>query len=179
MLVVCLCGAALAAARAADPPCLTVSCAPDNDLLRVLQASGYSCERADSPRAAVERAAQDGAVLVLADGYPQRPTEVPAGLLEAAARRNLRLYLEFPSALPGMEIAIRGADGEASAEQLRPVGSRKIHTLSEPRAPYRTLVTRTGMQVEIIGRGGVHYLLSPTDTEATAAAIDQAIRARR
>lgn len=67
----------------------------------------------------------------------------------------------------------------ASAEQLRPVGSRKIHTLSEPRAPYRTLVTRTGMQVEIIGRGGVHYLLSPTDTEATAAAIDQAIRARR
>lgn len=67
----------------------------------------------------------------------------------------------------------------ASAEQLTPVGRRPVHALEDSRAPYRTLVTRTGTFVEIIGRQGVHYLISPVDPAATADAVDQAIRARR
>ncbi|WP_114854985.1 hypothetical protein [Brachybacterium sp. YJGR34] len=67
----------------------------------------------------------------------------------------------------------------AGAEDLRPVGSRKIYSPSDPQQPYRSLVTRPGTMVEIIGRGSTCYLLSPVDPEATAAAVDQAIRSRR
>lgn len=63
--------------------------------------------------------------------------------------------------------------------QRRPVAGRKVHTPGGPQARYRLLVTRPGTMVEIIGRGEVNYLLSAQEPEATAAAIDQAIRARR
>ncbi|HIY23133.1 MAG TPA: hypothetical protein H9837_02325 [Candidatus Brachybacterium merdigallinarum] len=63
--------------------------------------------------------------------------------------------------------------------ELQPVGSRKIFTTGETSERYRTLVTRPGTMVEIIGRSGTHYLISPQDPQATADAVDQAIRARR
>lgn len=67
----------------------------------------------------------------------------------------------------------------AEPSQLRPVGDRKVFTLGSMQEPYRVLVTRPGTMVEIIGRHGRHWLLSPEDPEATAAAVDQAIRSRR
>src|SRR5699024_10991428 len=73
----------------------------------------------------------------------------------------------------------RGMAISSRAEELRPVGERKIFTTGETRERYRMLVTRPGTMVEIIGRGGTHYLISPSDPEATAAAVDQATRARR
>jgi len=73
----------------------------------------------------------------------------------------------------------RGRVLTPTPEQLTAVGSRRTHTLPDPQATYRLLVTRPGTQVEIIGRGGTHYLLSPVDPRSTAEAIDQAIRARR
>lgn len=73
----------------------------------------------------------------------------------------------------------RGRALTPAPEQLTAVGSRRTLTLAETQATYRLLVTRPGTQVEIIGRGGTHYLFSPTDPRSTAEAIDQAIRARR
>lgn len=83
---------------------LTLRCGAENDLFRVLTASGYVCQRVASNREAVERTAEGGAVLILADGYPSVPTGIEPGVLEAAARKNLRLYVEYPAALPGAEI---------------------------------------------------------------------------
>ena len=72
-----VCAAALAVtaygAEAAAPR-LTLRCSGDNDLFRVLTASGYACQRVDSNREAIERAAEGGAVLILADGYPAAAT---------------------------------------------------------------------------------------------------------
>lgn len=73
----------------------------------------------------------------------------------------------------------RGRAISSRSEELRPVGERKIFTTGETQERYRMLVTRPGTMVEIIGRDGTHYLISPADPEATAAAVDQAIRARR
>lgn len=73
----------------------------------------------------------------------------------------------------------RGKAMSSRPDQLRPVGERKIFTTGETQERYRLLVTRSGSMVEIIGRSGTHYLISPTEPEATAEAIDQAIRARR
>ncbi len=107
-------GLAMVSAQAAGSPQLTLSCAADNDLLRALQAGGYACDRSASPREAVDRAADGGAVLILADGYPDRPTVIDPAVLETAARRNQRVYLEYPSALPGLDI---GAPKAAGAER--------------------------------------------------------------
>lgn len=73
----------------------------------------------------------------------------------------------------------RGKAITPKPEELSPVGGRKIFTVAEMQRPYRMLVTRPGTTVEIIGRESTCYILSPVDPGAAAAAIDQAIRARR
>jgi len=74
----------------------------------------------------------------------------------------------------------RGRAISSTPEQLRPVGDRKVYTTGQTQERYRLMVTRPGTMVEIIGRSGeIHYLLSPVDPEATADAVDQAIRSRR
>ena len=67
----------------------------------------------------------------------------------------------------------------ARPEELRPVGRGKVFTTDDVQRRTRILVTRSGTLVEIVGRGGTDYLLSPTDPVATAGAVEQAIRARR
>jgi len=96
--------AVIAGGAEAGAPRLTLRCGGDNDLFRTLTASGYVCQRVDSNREAVERAVEGGAVLILADGYPAAPTVIEPDVLEAAARKKLRLYLEYPAALPGVEL---------------------------------------------------------------------------
>ncbi len=73
----------------------------------------------------------------------------------------------------------RGRAMTPQPQELTAVGSRKVFTLDELQRPYRMMVTRAGTMVEIIGRGSTHYILSPEDPQATAEAVDQAIRARR
>lgn len=73
----------------------------------------------------------------------------------------------------------RGRASTPRPEELTPVGTRKVFTLDDLQRPYRMLVTREGTMVEIVGRGSTQYILSPEDPQATAEAVDQAIRARR
>ncbi len=94
----------LSAALLHAEPQLVVSAEPANDLLRVLDAAGYECLRVDSPAAAVGQAPEGGAVMILAAGYPETPTPVNADFFAAAAAKNLRLYIEFPSFIPGVEV---------------------------------------------------------------------------
>ncbi len=96
---------------AAEGPRLVLRCGAENDLFRVLTASGYACQRVESNREAAERAAEGGAVLILAEGYPAATTVIEPDVLEAAARKNLRLYVEYPAALPGVELGAPKAAG--------------------------------------------------------------------
>lgn len=74
----------------------------------------------------------------------------------------------------------RGRAVSSTPEQLRPVAGRKVHTTGRTQERYQLMVTRPGTMVEIISRSGdTQYLISPVDPDATAAAVDQAIRARR
>jgi len=83
---------------------LVFRCAPDNDLYRVVTGNGIACPRyAEAVEAA--RAAPAGAgVLVLADGYPQKTTQIGDELIDLVAKKKLRLYVEYPQALPGLNI---------------------------------------------------------------------------
>jgi hypothetical protein len=96
---------------------LHLSCAPDNDLHRVLVENRIPCARHDGPARAVERAEEGDGVLILADGYPAAVTEVPPEIYAAAARKGLRLYVEFPGAVPGLKVGGIRAAGLVSYER--------------------------------------------------------------
>jgi hypothetical protein len=83
---------------------LVFKCASDNDLYRVLARSGQKCPRYDTASEAVERAKDGSAVLILADGYSDTPTQIMPAVFETAARKKLRLYVEYPASIPGVEI---------------------------------------------------------------------------
>ena len=51
------------------------------------------------------RAAPEGCgVLILADGYPEQTTVVEPAAFDEAARKKLRLYVEYPGSLPDIEL---------------------------------------------------------------------------
>ena len=90
--------------HAASPPALHVGCAPDNDLYRVLRDQGLTVHRAESPAAAVAAAPERAAVLLLPGQYPETPTPLTDTLFAEARRKHLRLYVEFPAHLPGLNV---------------------------------------------------------------------------
>lgn len=85
---------------------LVFNCAADNDLYSVLAKSGYRCPRYATATEAVERAEPGSAVLILADGYPDAATEVDAVLFDLAVEKRVRLYIEYPAAISGLEIGV-------------------------------------------------------------------------
>jgi hypothetical protein len=79
-------------------------CQPDNDLYAALASGGRNCPRFDSPEKAIAQAGAGQAVLLLADGYPDARVEVSPTALKAAAEKRLKLYIEFPASLEGLDI---------------------------------------------------------------------------
>ena len=107
-LMLCSC---LPTASVAAP--LIFCCAADNDLLRVAVDNRIDLKRFDAPMAAIEAAGNGDGVLLLADGYPEKVTPLDAELFKKAAEKKLRLYVEYPSFLPGVAVgAPRGTHWE-------------------------------------------------------------------
>jgi hypothetical protein len=84
---------------------LILACRDDNDLCAVLRQCGVDFQRFSSPEAAIGAAEAGAGVLLLADDYPERTTRIEPRLYDAAASKQLRLYIEFPEALPGMPVS--------------------------------------------------------------------------
>lgn len=88
-------------ALAAEPGAkLFFACRQDNDLWRVTSDAQIPAARFDTPTAAVEAAPDGSGVLLLADDYPKRTVPLDNTLFGSAAKKRLRLYVEFPAALP-------------------------------------------------------------------------------
>ncbi len=83
---------------------LVIACNETNDLYCALMSAGVAVARYNTPRDAIEQAPVGAGVAILADGYPGRQTECDPSLCEAAAQRRLRLYVEYPTQLPGMDV---------------------------------------------------------------------------
>lgn len=107
--------------------------------------------------------------------WPQRPWPL-------AEFRTVQLR-EVPGSVLGATVGPLGRSRAlvltGTREERRPVAGRPVHVPAEDRVRCRLQVSAPGTLVEIIGREGTHFLLSPTDPEATARAVDQAIRSRR
>ncbi len=96
--------APMAKPRAAHCRNLVFCCRTDNDLYRtVVRSCGY-VPRFDSASQALLAAPTGGGVLLLADGYPGTPTPFSPEWLSLARRKQLRLFIEYPSWIPGLDL---------------------------------------------------------------------------
>ena len=100
-------GTLLAVAAAGSEPVrskLVFCCAADNDLYRVLTSGGHEYPRHASAAEAVRAAPRGAGLLVLADGYPDKTTPIEPETFQEASKKKLRLYVEYPAALPGIKL---------------------------------------------------------------------------
>jgi len=77
----------------------------DSDLCRVLERSGVDYRRALTVQDALDQAGPGDGLLVLADDYPQTTKAIAPELYDAAAAQGMRLYVEYPDHVPGIELA--------------------------------------------------------------------------
>ncbi|MGD0128378.1 MAG: hypothetical protein ABSF46_23715 [Terriglobia bacterium] len=115
-------------------PHFVFSCEANNDLyVAWQQTSNVSVPRYGSAAEAVEAAPPGAGVLILADGYPDRTTPLDAEMFKLAARKGLRLYVEFPSFLPETELGeareIKWERGVVSSDLFGP-SLRKMRILA-------------------------------------------------
>ena len=97
-----LCGAGCSWAEKSPRPSLTFCCSPQNDLLLALKA--YHFPRYDQPLEAIQSAKAGSAVLLLADEYPEHPTRLETAGFAVAREKRVRLFIEYPAMIPGLEI---------------------------------------------------------------------------
>ncbi len=91
------------AAEVSTVPRVVFCCAPDNDLFVVVKAAGGTYPRFANVDEAVNAAPEGAGVLILAEGYPEKTTLIPSEAWRVAARKKLRMYVEYPASLPGIE----------------------------------------------------------------------------
>jgi hypothetical protein len=97
-------------------------------------ANGARYPRYDSVLQAFVKAPKGSGVLVLADGYPTTPTPLD-DTLASAAKRELRVYVEYPASLPDVEVdEPRGKKGaravvfsDAFGPELKPLRILEIN----------------------------------------------------
>lgn len=75
-----------------------------NDLFMLLSKEGYKIKHFISPDEAVEKAEDGSAVIITAMSYPVVRTQVDNALYEKAKRKNIKLYIEYPEFVPGVEV---------------------------------------------------------------------------
>jgi hypothetical protein len=96
----CVCPSA--AAKQGPAP-LTFCCSAQNDLYIALGKTRYP--RFQTPLVAIRNAAPGSGVLLLADDYPARQTALDPAGFDLARQKNLRVFIEYPAAVPGLELA--------------------------------------------------------------------------
>ncbi len=82
---------------------LVLVCAENNDLYKVMGQNGINASRYDNVHEAINEIAEGMAMFVLADDYPAKTTVIDSTFYEIAANKNLRLYIEYPSLIPGIK----------------------------------------------------------------------------
>ena len=83
---------------------LLFCCDEKNDLYNAATAAGIESVRCTSANEALERATPGSAILLLADDYPAGTTKIPDDLFERAKTKRVRLYVEYPGSVPGVEL---------------------------------------------------------------------------
>lgn len=86
------------------PQRLVFCCRADNDLYQTVVRSCGAFPRFDSAEHALQAAPNGSGVLLLADGYPEMPTPFSPEWLSLARSKHLRLFIEYPSWIPHINL---------------------------------------------------------------------------
>lgn len=80
-----------------------------NDLYRLLEREGYHLKDFDSPAELLESAPPGAGVLILAPHYPKMDSieRLSEGDVAMIRKKELKVYLEYPAAFPGLKIPSR------------------------------------------------------------------------
>lgn len=89
-------------------PSFILKCEADNDLYQALVHSGVPCRRFNAASEAVDAAPPGAALLILADRYPDLPTHIEPVIFEKARAKQMRVYVEYCSTIPGLEFGRPG-----------------------------------------------------------------------
>ena len=85
---------------------ISLSCKENNDLYQTLKKNWIVCLRYNTPDEAINNAAEGTGVMILADGYPDKTTELDSLQFKKVFKKNLRVYVEYPSYLPGLFVPL-------------------------------------------------------------------------
>ncbi len=83
---------------------LNLCCDKNSDLYVLLRKNGIRMNVYSTPRQAIIHAPKGTGVLILANAYPERKTSIDSRLLEVAKEKKLRVYIEYPAPIPGIDI---------------------------------------------------------------------------
>ncbi len=84
---------------------LNVCCSDSNDLIQILQTQPkLRIQRFNSPDDAARKADERQALLITADQYPSNQVQLSAEFFAQIKSKKLRVYIEYPSYLPGLEL---------------------------------------------------------------------------
>ena len=70
----------------------------------MLLGSNLAVQHFSDTREAIEKALPNTCVMILSDGYPKKTRIIEPSLFALAFRKKLRIYLEFPAAVPGLQV---------------------------------------------------------------------------
>lgn len=128
---------------------LAFCCRSDNDVYRLLISSGITCERYQDCTEAVNAAPSRAGILILAEEYPQKTTIVTPEVLRLAEQKKQRLYIEYPSLLPGMKF---GEPVKISTGRYGSVIHRMVVTsdfFGSELSPFRILAMYDGYYIPV------------------------------
>lgn len=83
---------------------LVFVCAEENDLFQIVARTTKDLTRVNTIDDALAAGKDGTALLILADGYPQQTTTIPQDFWKNAQQKRLRVYVEYPNQLPGLEL---------------------------------------------------------------------------
>lgn len=83
-----------------------------NDLYRLLKREGYVLKKFNTPLQTVKAASRGAGVLILANHYPamDHMNRISQTILDLAHKKGLRLYVEYPSSFPGLNIPAKAVE---------------------------------------------------------------------
>lgn len=86
------------------PGNIVFCCNPNNDLYTALKDSEYEFKRDTNLENLIKEAENETGILILADYYPRQTVEIGQNILNMAEAKNLRLYIEYPLSLEGLNL---------------------------------------------------------------------------
>lgn len=109
-----------------------------NDLYLLLKREGFSIKQFNTPEGAIKAAPKGSGVFIIADKYPAMDplNKISRQLLDEANKKSLRLYIEYPTAFPGLDIPSKPVEthlergvitGDVFGAALKPMSLLGIH----------------------------------------------------